>query len=488
MQNPHIHFSDYFNVDPNDIESYGAFNISLINDLPLFIDPFLLFNSRKPEYQSLHDQMIDYLRFLRDKSRKINIKKGLLNRWYSFPEVKQTWLGFSISGNQGRGLGLDFAESLNKNLHNVFKDFGNEKITLGSHLEKLCLIRDGIGKDNISDFTTNLIKEYILTYTQSFAKKFLKNQFLNRFHVEKVRFNYKTESWETGLYILPNFHGNYVLLTPKDILTKDDIWINKNDLVTNYDGILSTMPNNQLRDQLNNYLLKILPEDPTPKEKRLAIMNAILNHPEYIEYYIRYKEENGDNAVSVSEERVRQTEELFVTQIKVLSSILFSTTKFYEITGDSYSEARDRVVFLKDVIENKGGWRLFYLNEKPITRESDLQILYRLTWFATGYDVSREVDDGRGPADYKISYGRRDKTIVEMKLASNPQLKRNLQKQTEIYQKASDAQKKLKVIIYFNEKELERVKNILEELDLITDRDVILIDARSDNKPSASRA
>jgi hypothetical protein len=488
MENPHIHFSDYFNVDPNDIESYGAFNISLINDLPLFIDPFLLFNSRKPEYQSLHDQMIDYLRFLRDKSRKINVKKGLLNRWYSFPEVMQTWLGFSISGNQGRGLGLDFAESLNKNLHNVFKDFGNEKITLGSHLEKLCLIRDGIGKDNISDFTTNLIKEYLLTYTQSFAKNFLKKQFLNTFHVEKVRFNYRTESWETGQYILPNFQGNYVLLTPKDILTKDDIWINKNDLITNYDGILSTMPNNQLRDQLNNYLLKILPEDPTPKEKRLAIMNTILNHPEYIEYYIRYKEENGENAVSVSEERVRQTEELFVTQIKELSSILFSTTKFYEIAGDSYSEARDRVEFLKDVIENKGGWRLFYLNEMPITRESDLQILYRLTWFATSYDVSREVDDGRGPADYKISNGSRDKTIVEMKLASNPQLKQNLQKQAEIYQKASDAQNKLKVIIYFNEKELERVKKIIDELDLKIDKDVILIDARSDNKPSASRA
>ncbi len=35
-------FSDCFDVSPEIVKDYGAFNISLINDLPLFIDPFLL--------------------------------------------------------------------------------------------------------------------------------------------------------------------------------------------------------------------------------------------------------------------------------------------------------------------------------------------------------------------------------------------------------------------------------------------------------------
>ncbi|MBB7505327.1 hypothetical protein HEM55_023090, partial [Escherichia coli] len=47
-----IYFSDFFNVSPEKIKEYGAFNISLINDLPLFIDPFLLFNNEK--YIDLH--------------------------------------------------------------------------------------------------------------------------------------------------------------------------------------------------------------------------------------------------------------------------------------------------------------------------------------------------------------------------------------------------------------------------------------------------
>ena len=61
-----IYFSDFFGVDPELLEEYGAFDISLVNDLPLFVDPFLLFNSEKPEYQALHAKIIGYMRFLKD--------------------------------------------------------------------------------------------------------------------------------------------------------------------------------------------------------------------------------------------------------------------------------------------------------------------------------------------------------------------------------------------------------------------------------------
>ena len=50
MEELKIYFSDFFDVDEDIIESYGAVNISLINDMPLFVDPFLLFNSENPEY------------------------------------------------------------------------------------------------------------------------------------------------------------------------------------------------------------------------------------------------------------------------------------------------------------------------------------------------------------------------------------------------------------------------------------------------------
>ena len=38
----------------------------------------------------------------------------------------------------------------------------------GKHLEKVCLLKEGVGKDNISDFITNLVKPYLCAYTEQF--------------------------------------------------------------------------------------------------------------------------------------------------------------------------------------------------------------------------------------------------------------------------------------------------------------------------------
>ena len=63
-----IYFSDVFACDRDALEEYGALNVSLVADLPLFIDPFLLFHSKKSEYQRLHEQMIRYVAFLKQKA------------------------------------------------------------------------------------------------------------------------------------------------------------------------------------------------------------------------------------------------------------------------------------------------------------------------------------------------------------------------------------------------------------------------------------
>ena len=276
-----------------------------------------------------------------------------------------------------------------------------------------------------------------------------------------------------------------MLLTPKDIITKDDGWINKHDLYGDFDAVLNSLPNKQLRDQLNNYILRALPKKPTKQDRHKAILIAIRHFPQFIEHYIRYKEDRGDQARAISDQRVAETHSLFVEQLARLVSML-ETMGFYATSGDTKEEARQRVECLKDNIENKGGWRIFYVNDQPVRRESDVHILFRLTWFGTPSDVSREVDDGRGSADFKVSRGRWDKTVIEFKLAKNRHLKQNLEKQTAIYQKASDAQTGLRVIVYFSPEELARVEGILKDLELTGHPDIILIDAAP--KPSASTA
>lgn len=483
-----IYFSDYFEIDKEKLDEYGAFNVSLINDLPVFIDPFLLFNSDKTEYQQLHNKIIEYIGFLRDMSDKGEISKGLLRHWFLFSEVKQNWLGYSKVGNSGSGLGQKFATALNENLSSIFSNFGHEQITRGSHLEKLCLIKDGVGKDSISDFTTNLIKKYLCEYTQEFALKNIHKNRLKEVNVSHSEFNFKTRRWMSSRYTLPYIDGDFVILTPKDILTKDEAWINKHDVVGDFDEIVAAIPNVELRAQINDYLLRQLPGDASPREINQAISKTLLKFPALIDHYIRFKEDHGDQAVALSEEKVKETEAIFIRQVTNLVEMLRAQKVFYSQKGDTFDEAYQRVKFLKQVIENNDGYRLFYVKGQPVKRESDLQLIFRLTWYASDDDVNAEVNNGRGPVDYKISRGSKDKTLVEFKLASNSKLRQNLENQVEVYEAANQTNKSIKVILYFTDSELERVIRILKDLKLTEGKELVLIDARATNKPSGSNA
>lgn len=494
-----VYFTDFFDIDENILAEYGAFNISLINDLPLFIDPFLLFGSTKPEYKATHSSILDYLAFLKDKSEKGGITDAERNSWYKFSEVKQNWLGYSVDGNGGSGLGDKFALAMSQNMHVVFDDLHKERITVTSHLEKAGLFQIGIGKDNISDFTCNLIKEYLLEYTQTFAQKYLAESQAKEIMVNKAFFSYEMQRWMPKKYLLPVYNKDYIILTPKDLLTKDDNWINSHDLKGDFISICNSIPNSQLRSEIHNYFKSKLPapkyvgkgkkkreKKPTQTEISKAVNATIQMFPQILNYYIKRKEENKEGAKSISQEKVKEVEAIFQQNVTELIKRLVDETDFYDVEPtNSLEEARKRVKYMKDVIENKDGYRLFYYKGNPIQREADLQVIYRLTWYSSPYDVNREVNNGRGPVDFTISKGLKDKSLVEFKLASSSKLKMNLANQVKIYEKASDTDQSIKVILYFDAVELQKVTDILKELKLENDRNIILIDA-GNNKPSAS--
>jgi Negative regulator of septation ring formation len=464
-------FNEFFGVPASRVDDYGAFNVSLINDLPLFIDPFLLFNSSKPEYQQLHDEILRYMVFLRDKITAGDINADLIKAWFMFPEVKQNWFGFSLHGNGGTGLGKDFADALRLNLARLFADFGRETITKSSHLEKVCLVQNGVGRDNISDFTTNLLKDYLCRYTEAFAVAHIDPSLRRQLPVNKALFNYVAENWERRTYDLPRANGDFVLLTPKDILTRDENWINRTDMIRDFERIPIAIPDAELRGQVFNYFHSILTSrsrrrEAKQKDKDEAAARTIMNFPELIDYYIKFKENTGDEAADISSEKVNETQRQFETQVKELQGKLAEATAFYTTGKSTYNEAHRRLAYLKDVIENKGGHRIFYHDGVAIQRESDLQIIFRFVWFGSPSDVGTEANDGRGPVDYKIARGAKDKTLIEMKLAKNSALERNLEKQLPIYQAASDAEHGIKVIIFFSAEEQARVNAILKKLKL----------------------
>jgi hypothetical protein len=482
-----LYFSQRFEVKPAVLREYGAFNISVVSDLPLFVDPFLLFNSKKPEYQALHEGIVKYLLFLRDKASK-DLDPGLVASWYRFKEVKQNWLGFTVLGNGGHALGAQFAAALNESLENVLTDFGNEKITRGTHLEKLCLIKGGVGRDSISDFTTNLVKHHLLDYTQAFAQEHIDGKHCREMPVARARFNYATESWEAGTFYLPVLNNDFVLITPMDMLTRDETWISYPDMVNHFALLPDALPNDQLRAQVNNYFRSLISGRRSAKERREAAQRTIAKFPQLVDYYIRKKEDEGDLAESVSASRVEDTRLVLVDQLQRVLADLLSRTDFYARPWTSYDEALSRVLAFKRYVENQDGYKLINRAGQPFSQEKEVQLFFGLIWCGSEFDANREVNNGRGPVDFKVSYGSGDKSLIEFKLASNTSLKRNLQKQLPIYEAANDTRSSVTVIVCYTAEDQRTVAKILKDLKLDQERSVVVIDARSDNKPSGSKA
>lgn len=480
-------FSSAFNISSNLVDEYGAIDVSLENDLPLFIDPFLLFDSDDEELKQIHSEIVRYLLFLKKKAGLHDQPPSdTIKLFFSFPEVKQTWLGFSETGNSGRGLGEDFGKNLYKGLSNIFRDFGEEDILKSPHMEKLSLISPNVGKDKISDFATNFAKRYLLRYTENFAKKYISRDYLKDIAIEKVTFDYANERWKPELFRLPVYKDDYVLLTPRSILTRDDTFINRNDMVKNISNIAPSIGNDALRHSLNTFIDNVFADERVKKKERdQAILKFILDNPELVNYYLKYKEDTRDQAHSISYEHVTAVKKKFIEASEKISFFLLNNSDFYKKRPTSFDEALKKVNILKHAIEDEDLYLVLWHNGEP-SNERDVQLLFKLVWQNSEYDLNREVDNGRGSVDYVVSKGSADKAVVEFKLAKNTKIRQNLQNQVNIYKNANKTEFGLTVIVYYTEPEQRKLNKILNELELQGNKQIVTIDARRDNKVSAS--
>ncbi len=485
------YFSEIFNVHHDVVENYGALDISLVCDNPAFVDPFLIFANS--EYEEFHKFIINYLKFLRDLSQESvggNLENGIFKHYYKFPEVKEVWLGYSVAGNAGLGLSKTFADSLYNNLNKIFSNFGKEKITKSQHLEKLCLIEEGVGVDKISDFTINLIKIFFLQYTEAFAKKNISRTFLKEFAVSKTSFDFDNKLWKNEKFILPfikkDGKDQFVLLVPKNILTKEDTWISKNDFLKNDNSIFSSIENDELRAKVNKYFFDQLDikfkkgrakKDFSKKSKKKSLRKTMIQFPEIVDYYIKYKESEGEMAL---ENNLLDTENIdLYFDVTTLKREL-KKKKFRKIT--IIDDCVSRILFFKQTIESNSK-SLFMKTTK--LGEKQLQLMFKNATYGSLFDYNSEVSNGRGPIDFIVSFGANEKIGIEFKLASNTKLKQNLLNQSKIYQEDSNLKHVIKVIFFFSDEEFKRANKIINELKKIVDnREIFLIDCRK--KESAS--
>lgn len=118
-------------------------------DLPIGIDPFLLFKSRDTILANLHTSILKVfnkgIEFVRDK--KISEAKQL----FDFPEVAEIGLGYSKKSKQGSGVGNFLSQLIIETLIDspALQERGIK------HIEEMQLVSVGIGADRISDIAAN---------------------------------------------------------------------------------------------------------------------------------------------------------------------------------------------------------------------------------------------------------------------------------------------------------------------------------------------
>lgn len=473
-----VMFSDAFEVSPEVIKEYGSIDISLDCDVPVFIDPFRLYASEKPEYQILHDRIVTYLQFIRDITLiRPEQRKLVVAEYLHFGEVNEIHLGFSENGNRGRGLGIKFGDSLFDNLPKLVEPDDCKRISKSTHVEKLCIITDGVGRDFVSDFTANLIKDYLCRYTELFAKTHIKSTYCESVAISRARFDSVEGKWKDESYYLPFYRHRPVLLVPRDILTRSDTWINKDDLVRSLRVLPDSITDEVLREKLKNTISEIM--DPVRKmnaEEKLAHKIAFIeSHPEIVDWYIKSKEDSKDVANEILGERIGDFERAYDFVKGPIRNALRAAEKGNNIVN-TYEETRRRALHFKHVMEDMDVYQVLYRNGVACFDEHTISLLFRPLWIDTESDVSFESNNGRGPADVKISRGAHDKCMVEFKLATNKKLKQNLRHQVDVYKRAHEAEKSIEIIIYKDEREYNIVMRALREVGLEGSDDVILID------------
>ncbi|EOF5683698.1 hypothetical protein ACK1IC_004157 [Salmonella enterica] len=253
-------------------------------DIPLYVDPFLLWKSPSLQDQALHTAItnsFNHLNYLMKKRREEEAADTLIN----LSECSEIGLGVSKS-RRGVKIGLKQANEILRLFNDVpeYSQFGF------THFEVIQLYVSSISKDRVSDIACNYIKSFLIDYT-------IEQSEINGIPMEGVIldavYNYQKHSFDFNKKIRLPVNPKTkepLIFTPKRWL-RFNPWINFEDYFASY------CP----RDEIFN---------PNEPEERVKILNFNRENYGVIEEYVKYKSRTSQDC---------QNDPLF-SQIPVLSA------------------------------------------------------------------------------------------------------------------------------------------------------------------------
>lgn len=421
-----ISLVDVFGIDRNLFDKSGALDPILGIDTRLFIDPTLLRVTSTPEltdsYQKVVAHFQDVLKVVSHIQQPGDRMWRQADSLLTFPEIKGLCIGYSSKSTSGSGMGPGLRQHLLTSISEIVKAGVCDPVLF----ELVGLFEDNVGPDRISDMVAKLIATDLIKFTQRVCSDC--GIPMQEYRLQDLRV-------EEDLPFNPE-SNTPIILAPKSILrdlpiaeTFADIrWIAEH--------------NQQLRDELNAIIGSSWKQT-TVSEQKMALRNCFQRHPdtlkEIIKAYQGVPPEQYDFEDDPAGEVIWYSASKDIAKSQPLSLTLGSKP-----TAEEVASVVEKICsHFKSLIEDNQLSKLLYDKSGVRKHESAAQLLF--FGIASAYcqanelDLSPESDAGRGPVDFKVSFGLKSKVLVEVKLTSNNQLLHGYEKQLPIYQRAEQA-------------------------------------------------
>lgn len=179
--------TDYYGIMSSQTEL--DFAIPFFNeDIPLYVDPFLLWRSPSQQDQALHATLINSFNYLGLCVREGNLERAITTL-IAASECDEVGLGLSTT-RRGKRIG----EAKAREILGLFSGIPAYSQRGFHHFEEIQFFIDGISKDRISDITCSFLKSFLIDFTiQQCQKLGLPTTTTTIFNV----YNYRNNIFET---------------------------------------------------------------------------------------------------------------------------------------------------------------------------------------------------------------------------------------------------------------------------------------------------
>lgn len=277
----------------------------LDEDIPLYLDPFLLWKNPSFQDNSLHTALVNSFNFLGHDYIKGNAIDSI-NTLIFTSECEEVGLGNSKT-KKGKKISTKEATTILE----LFKNIPQVNKSGFTHFEEIQLFVENISKDRISDISCNLLKSWLIDYTIDQCQKY-------NIPIEKSRvniFDHKSGNIKEEETFLPQNPktGQPIIFTPKR-------WLRYIPYI-NYEEYFENYFSKEVNKQFGEPLL------------RVQILNFNRHNYDIVQTYVKIKERNAEslkNDPLFKQIPVLSTKKKLNTIIKLPSGKTDNADKKYE--------------------------------------------------------------------------------------------------------------------------------------------------------------